>query len=124
MGEAAVIKSRAMKKLYTAQNPLTISHLKNILESGGIKCVVKNLYLSSAVGELPPIECWPELWVIDETRYPEAQEVLNQTLAPLRSVSKRWKCRNCGRDIEGQFSECWNCGNSRPLFEAVRDKAD
>jgi hypothetical protein len=122
VGEAAVIKSQAMKKLYTAQNPLTISHLKNILESGGIKCVVKNLYLSSAVGELPPIECWPELWVIDETRYPEAQEVLNRTLAPVRPVSKRWKCRNCGHDIEGQFSECWNCGESRPLFEDTRDK--
>ena len=112
-----------MKKLYTAQNPLTISHLKNILESGGIKCVVKNQYLSSAVGELPPIECWPELWVADDGRYAEAREVVNRTLAPLRSVSKRWQCRKYGREVEGQFSECWNCGESRPLFEAVQDKA-
>jgi len=109
-----------MKKLYTAQNPLTISHLKNILESGGIKCVVKNLYLSSAVGELPPIECWPELWVVDDARYAEAQEVLNRTLAPVRSVSKRWTCRKCGREVEGQFSECWNCGSERPLFEDTK----
>jgi hypothetical protein len=120
VGEAAVIKSQAMKKLYTAQNPLTISHLKNILESGGIKCVVKNLYLSSAVGELPPIECWPELWVVDDARYAEAQEVLNRTLAPVRSVSKRWTCRKCGREVEGQFSECWNCGSERPLFEDTK----
>jgi hypothetical protein len=112
-----------MKKLYTAQNPLTISHLKNILESGGIKCVVKNLYLSSAVGELPPIECWPELWVVDDAKHAEAQEVLNKTLAPLRSVSKRWKCRKCAREVEGQFSECWNCGESRPLFEESQNKA-
>jgi hypothetical protein len=122
MGEAALIKSQAMKKLYTAQNPLTISHLKNILESGGIRCVVKNLYLSSAVGELPPIECWPELWVIDDAKHAEAREVLDRTLAPLRPVSKRWNCRSCGRDIEGQFSECWSCGSSRPLFEDTRDK--
>jgi hypothetical protein len=120
VGEAAVIKRQAMKKLYTAQNPLTISHLKNILESGGIRCVVKNLYLSSAVGELPPIECWPELWVIDETRYPEAQEVLNRTLAPVRSVSKRWTCRKCSREVEGHFSECWNCGSEHPLFEDTK----
>ena len=68
-----------MKKLYTTQNPLTISHLKNILESGGIQCVVKNLYLSAAVGELPPIECWPELWVIDDARYAEAREVVEKS---------------------------------------------
>jgi hypothetical protein len=111
-----------MKKLYTAQSSLTISHLKNILESGGIKCVVKNLYLSSAVGEIPPIECWPELWVVDDARHAEAWEVLNKTLAPLRSVSKRWQCRRCAREVEGQFSECWNCGESRPLFEEVRNK--
>jgi hypothetical protein len=111
-----------MKKLYTAQNPLTISHIKNILESGGIKCVVKNLYLAGAAGELPPIECWPELWVADDARYDEAREVVSRILAPLRSVAKRWRCRSCARDIEGQFSECWHCGASRPLFEALGNK--
>jgi hypothetical protein len=111
-----------MKKLYTAQNPLTISHLKNILESGGIVCVVKNLYLASAVGELPPIECWPELWIIDDARHDEAQEVLERTLAPVRSVSGPWTCRKCGTEVEGQFSECWNCGGSRPLFEPRQNK--
>ena len=111
-----------MKKLYSAQNPLMVSHLKNILESGGIECVVKNTYLSSAVGELPPIECWPELWVIDDARYAEAQAVLGRALAPLRPVSKPWRCRRCGREVEGQFSECWNCGSSRPLFEGIQNK--
>ena len=108
-----------MKKLYTTQNPLMISHLKNILESGGVECVVKNLYLSSAAGELPPIECWPELWVIDDASYAEAREVLDRALAPLRSVSEPWKCRKCGSEVEGQFSECWNCGSSRPLHREV-----
>ena len=113
-----------MKKLYSAQNPLMVSHLKNILESGGIECVVKNTYLSSAVGELPPIECWPELWVIDDARYAEAQAVLGRALAPLRPVSKPWRCRKCDREVEGQFSECWNCGSSHPLFDAVQNKDD
>ncbi len=113
-----------MKRLYTAQNPLTISHLKNILESGGIRCVVKNLYLAGAAGELPPIECWPELWVADDGRYEEAREVLERTLAPVRTASKNWHCRRCGGEVEGQFSECWNCGGSRPLFEGAQNKAE
>lgn len=112
-----------MKKLYSAQNPLTISHLKNILESGGIRCAVKNLYLASAVGELPPIECWPELWVVDDARYAEARAVLERTLAPLRVVAEPWTCKNCGVEIEGQFTECWKCGRSRPLFDGAQNKS-
>jgi hypothetical protein len=108
-----------VKKLYTAQNPLTISHLKNILESGGIQCVIKNLYLSAAVGELPPIECWPELWVIDDARYAEAREVVEKSRSPVRPVSKPWRCRKCGTEVEGQFGECWNCGCSRPLHQDI-----
>ena len=104
-----------MKKLYTTQNPLMISHLKNILETGGIGCVVKNSYLASAMGEIPPIECWPELWVLEDERYQEAQAVLKQTLAPVMGVKGPWKCKNCGEMIEGQFSECWNCGARRWL---------
>jgi putative signal transducing protein len=108
-----------MKKLYTAQSPLVITHLKNLLESGGIRCVVKNLYLAGAVGELPPIECWPELWVLDDLRYPEARRLLDRILAPVRPAEKPWHCQKCAIDIDGQFSECWNCGGERPLFEST-----
>src|SRR3954447_22098833 len=105
-----------MKQLYTAQNPLVISHLKNLLESGGIRCIVKNLYLAGAIGELPPIECWPELWVLDDLCYPEAKRLLERTLAPLRPVTGAWTCRKCGVEVEGDFSECWSCGGGRPLY--------
>ena len=105
-----------MKKLYTTQKPLVISHLKSLLESGGIHCTVKNLYLASAVGELPPIECWPELWVLDDQRYAEARRLLERTLAPLRAVAGPWTCKKCGIEVEGEFSECWSCGTGRPLY--------
>lgn len=103
-----------MKKLFTAQDPLMISHLKNVLENQGIECVIKNTYLAGTVGELPPIECWPELWVVDDAAYSGAEEVLEKALAPLGSVKKPWKCTQCGEEVEGQFTECWNCGNARP----------
>lgn len=108
-----------MKKLYSAQDPLMIGHLKNVLEASGIDCVVKNIYLSIAAGEIPPIECWPELWVVDDARYAEARELLNRARAPVRAVSTPWRCRRCRREIEGQFTECWNCGSSRSWVRAV-----
>ncbi len=105
-----------MKKVYSAKDPLMIGHLKNVLETFGIESVTKNLYLSSAAGELPPIECWPELWVVDDARYAEAQAVLKKTLAPLKPVRKPWRCVKCGEEIEGQFSECWKCGQRRTRY--------
>jgi hypothetical protein len=104
-----------MRRLYTAQVPLMIDHLKNILESGGIECVVRNSYLAAAMGEIPPIECWPELWVVEDEQFEEAQAVLKGALSPVVGLEKPWQCKGCGEMIEGQFTECWNCGSRQWL---------
>jgi hypothetical protein len=102
-----------MRRLHSAKDPLMIGHLKNVLSAAGIACVARNIDLISAAGELPPVECWPELWVMDDEKYGRAQAVLKKTLAPLRVVKKPWTCTGCSETIEGQFSECWNCGRDR-----------
>jgi hypothetical protein len=105
--------SKSMKRIYSAKDPLMVGHLKNVLATFGIQCVAKNVDLISAAGELPPIECWPELWLIDDAKFSRAQSILKQTLAPLESVKKPWRCSGCGETIEGQFTECWSCGGER-----------
>ena len=97
-----------------------VGHLKNVLATFEIRCVTRNLDLSSAAGELPPIDCWPELWVVHDEELAEAKAILKKTLAPLESVKKSWRCRDCGEIIEGQFSECWKCGRSREQKTALR----
>jgi hypothetical protein len=109
-----------MKKVYSAKDPLMVGHLKNVLSTFEIHCVTRNLDLSSAAGELPPIDCWPELWVVNDEDLAEAKAILKKTLAPLESVKKPWRCRDCGENIEGQFSECWKCGRSREQKTALR----
>jgi hypothetical protein len=52
------------------------------------------------------------LWV-EEDQLARAKSILKKTMAPLESVKKPWGCIGCGEEIEGQFSECWNCGKSR-----------
>lgn len=102
-----------MKRLHSGKDPLMIGHLKNVLATFGIQCVAKNVDLISAAGELPPVECWPELWVVDDDKFGRARAILKKTLAPLHSVKKPWICTCCGETIEGQFSECWNCGRDQ-----------
>src|ERR1044071_1929958 len=119
-----------MIRVYTAKDPLMVGHLKNVLASYGIRSVTRNFDLSSAAGELPPIECWPELWVIDDEKTGEAKTILRKTLAPLESVKKPWRWGRCKEELEGQFTECWNCGEprfrdrlKRPAFNRRRNTA-
>ena len=109
-----------MKKVYSAKDPLMVGHLKNVLATFEIRCVTRNLDLSSAAGELPPIDCWPELWVVNDEELAQAKAILKKTLAPLESVKKPWRCRDCDEMVEGQFSECWNCGRGREQKTALR----
>ena len=102
-----------MTKVFSAKDPLMVGHLKNVLATYGIRCITKKVDLISAAGEIPPTECWPELWVIDDEKTLKAKAVLKKTLAPLASVKKPWRCTECNEEIEGQFTECWKCGRSR-----------
>ncbi len=101
-----------MKTVYSAQNIALVSIFQNILEGSGIKCWIKNEFLSAGVGEIPPIEGWPQLCV-DDDDYEEAKRIVEEALSTREMTS--WKCDSCGEEIEGQFTECWNCGKNRPL---------
>jgi len=99
-----------MKKVYTAQDRLIVNHLKNILELHNIPCVIKNEYLAGAAGELPLTECWPELWITEDQHAEQARELV----ATLDHQNQpRWTCSRCGESLEGQFTACWRCGESR-----------
>ena len=86
-----------------------VKHLKNLLESHGINCVLKNENLGGAAGELPPTECWPELWLTDDKDYDEACRLVSAG----ETIQPPWTCGGCGEVLEGQFDRCWNCGEYR-----------
>ncbi len=97
--------------VYSAANISLVSIVKSILEQRGIKCWMRNDALSAGIGELPPIETWPQLCV-EKDDYSEAKHIVEEALAA-NDISMMWKCDSCGEVIEGQFTECWNCGKSR-----------
>ena len=97
--------------VYSAANISLVSIVKGILEQRGIKCWIRNEALSAGIGELPPIETWPQLCV-EKDDYSEAKHIVEEALAA-KDTSIMWKCDSCGEIIEGQFTECWNCGKIR-----------
>jgi hypothetical protein len=98
-----------MKRVYTAANSLMVDHLKMVLDQAGIDSVVQRRFLSGAVGEIPPTEAWPELWVLDDEQEERARElVAAASAAPERSGQRQ--CLACGERLAAQFDTCWKCG--------------
>jgi hypothetical protein len=100
-----------MKKLTSSESLITINHFKNVLESEGIPCRIKNEYLGGIAGEMPLTEIWPELWVINELDYDRAKQLIDAAIVD-ESPQRSWKCKKCGEENEGQFAACWNCGSA------------
>jgi hypothetical protein len=103
-----------MKRVYRNESLVMITHLKNLLEHAGIGSVVKNDRLMGAMGEIPFLECWPELWVVNDRDEARAAEIIRDTLSSEQPVGGDWVCRSCGEKIEGQFAQCWQCGADCP----------
>lgn len=76
-----------MRKLLRARDlsGIDVNLLKGLLEEAGIPCLIKNEYLAIALGDLPPAECYQELWVLDAADFSQAQAVLEswRTATPL-----------------------------------------
>lgn len=99
-----------MKRVYSEPSPIFSHHLKDLLEEKGIKSIIKNELLSGGVGDLPPTEVWPELWVLDKEDKVPAERVVDEFLRSIKANSKSWICGGCDEEIEGQFNICWSCG--------------
>ena len=98
-----------MKRVFSSHNLQLVHHWRNLLAAEGIRAVVRNEMLSSAMGELPPAECQAELWILDVADAWRAEEIL----APRPADGPDWTCA-CGERSGPQFTHCWRCGGARP----------
>jgi len=101
-----------MKRIYSAPVLAIVENMKNVLQLYGIRATITNQFLSAGVGELPPIESWPQLWVAKEDAE-RASEIIEATPKDLNEEKKTWICPKCNEEVEGQFTECWNCSTPR-----------
>ena len=101
-----------MQKLHVFSywDRLQATLLKEILVAEGIDCIVRNDQLSSAIGEIPFVECYPELWVIDNETYPRAKMLLDAWLKKNTLKDEYWTCPECGEQVQAHFGACWSCG--------------
>lgn len=102
-----------MKTFFSSLNLVEVHHLKNLLQSAGIRCRIRNEDLVRLAGEVPFPECALQLVVEREEDHSAAEALLHEFLRPQSRAVKSWCCPDCGEAIEGQFTACWKCGGAR-----------
>ena len=100
-----------MIRVYSAQNAFEVHNIKHALEAQGIECVIRGENLRTGIGDLPPIECWAELWILDVGEKELAETVI---AGAADRQTPAWTCFSCGESVDGDFDSCWNCQAARP----------
>ena len=83
-----------MKRIYSEPNPIFIHQIKDLLKEKGIATIIKNEYLTGGVGELPPTEVWPELWVVEKEDKKLAKKFIDEFLQSTKTKTNNWTCKN------------------------------
>lgn len=100
-----------MIRLYQAGNLLEAYLLLHMLEQRRIPAKVMNENLQGAVGEIPFVQAWPEVWLEDERDLGLARSVVREFEARPRSTADR-VCPRCGETNPATFETCWQCGGA------------
>ena len=106
-----------MKKLYTAGDIIEAQLLNSLLKVQGISSLLKNEGLQSGVGELPFVEMWPEVWIMEQKDWFSATCVL-ETFKPLDTLED-WMCARCSLTNPGTFETCWSCRAHRIVDQDI-----
>lgn len=102
-----------MKRLYASHNTVVLEQITDALDQANIRSIKRNMNMTGqAAGELPPIVCWPEIWLVDESEADQAGRILAEILQSFENPGESWVCPVCGEQLEGQFGSCWQCAGA------------
>ena len=98
--------------IYTHENKIIVENARMYLAQHHVECEIKNEYSAGGMGELSPLETWPELWV-EDALYGKATKLLENLLS--KNEGDQWLCSSCGELNEASFEVCWCCQTDRTL---------
>jgi Putative prokaryotic signal transducing protein len=96
-----------MKRVFRAASLIQVAHARNVLIAAGIESELRNQYLAGAMGDLPMLETWPQLWVEDDFEASALRALEKAAAAP---AGVPWTCPQCAEVLAPQFITCWRCG--------------
>ena len=109
-----------MKRLFVSQSLVEVESLKELLSTDGILCTIRNQQGSSLAGEVPFVEVFPELWVVNDADFDRAKELLEEQASGDEVERPMWVCAGCGEKHVGLFTACWKCGRENDARSEAR----
>jgi hypothetical protein len=100
-----------MKMIYTHENRLIVSNIKNILQRRGFEVFLKNEHAVSVIGEVSAFDSWLELWLVNDSDFVLAEMILKNQLQEKQAAD--WFCNHCAEENAASFELCWNCGTEQ-----------
>jgi hypothetical protein len=99
-------------KVFESFDLSRVGQLQSLLEAHGIRTYMKNQYSAGVMGELPFVEVYPQLFILEDGDLSRVQALLREDSPADHECD--WSCADCGTEVEGAFTQCWQCGAGRP----------
>ena len=99
-----------MRRLARAPNIAIAALWADALKQAGFSASVQRYFLSGLAGEMPPDQCFPEVWITHDHEETDAKAFLH---ALQNQPQRSWQCV-CGELVEGGFEQCWRCARLMP----------
>lgn len=102
-----------MKKVYVSQSLIEVESRKELLDQAQIPATIKNQRSAMLGGEVPFVEVFPELWVLNDQDIERARTLLEDWECAKPVETTGWTCLVCGEVHQKEFTTCWKCGQER-----------
>ena len=96
-----------MKMVYCNENHFLVNNVKNLIEAQEISTFIKNEFAQGAGGEISAFDTWPEVWVVNDSDFDRATEILKSSQNSPKGED--WTCKSCSEKNDYSFDMCWNC---------------
>jgi hypothetical protein len=95
-------------KAYTAANLQDAHILAGALHAEGIEAHIFNGAAQGGLGEIPFMQTYPEIWLVNPNDLDRARRLFDAFELPADGVAAV-RCATCGEDNPPGFDICWNC---------------
>jgi hypothetical protein len=107
-----------MTPVFVAMDLTRVSYAKNLLESAGIDCVIRNENTRtsgpSIAGYSSAHTLDPELCILDDSQLEAATEIIQSHMGTAPANAPDWLCPGCKESNPAAFDICWNCQAVKP----------
>lgn len=108
-------RTNPMKEVFNHQEFERVGLYQSVLDEAGIPNFIRNENSNNLITGLPSPLFTPALFVVEDSDYGKAMEILGALQDATPSQAADWRCPKCGEEVPGNFDSCWKC-------EAVRQR--